>query len=49
MPIYPVGVLKSFGSPYCVKDYKAVNPNLGTLTDLKNLVNKAHEKTLRYY
>ena len=46
MPIYPVGSLKSFGSPYCVKDYTSVNPNFGTLADLKNLVNKAHEKNI---
>jgi len=25
MPIYPVGILKSVNSPYCVKDYKSVN------------------------
>jgi glycosidase len=46
MPIYPVGSLKSFGSPYCVKDYTAVNPNFGSLADLKNLVTKAHEKNI---
>ncbi len=46
MPIYPVGVLKSFGSPYCVKDYTAVNPSLGTLQELKTLVTKAHEKNI---
>ena len=42
MPIYPIGVLKSFGSPYCVKDYKSVNSSIGTLDDLRNLVAKAH-------
>lgn len=42
MPTYPVGVLKSINSPYCVKDYNGVNSNFGTLTDLRNLVAAAH-------
>ena len=49
LPIYPVGVLKSaggLGSPYAVKDYKAVNPEFGTLADLQNLVNTAHAKNM---
>jgi len=46
MPIYPVGVLKSFGSPYCVQNYNAVNPNFGTLIDLRNLVDAAHSRNI---
>jgi len=49
MPVYPVGVLKSaggLGSPYAVKDYKAVNPEFGTLEDLRSLVNAAHERNM---
>lgn len=46
MPIFPVGDLNSFGSPYCVKDYTAVNPALGTLTDLQNLVKEAHSRNI---
>jgi glycosidase len=45
MPIYPVGQLNSaggLGSPYAVKDYKAVNTEFGTLEDLRALVNEAH-------
>ena len=42
MPIYPVGVLKSVNSPYCVKDYKAVNAEFGTLTELRALIDGAH-------
>ena len=42
MPTYPVGVLKSINSPYCVQNYNGVNPNFGTLTDLRNLVAAAH-------
>ncbi len=42
MPIYPVGVLKSINSPYCVENYLAVNPEFGTLADLQALVAAAH-------
>lgn len=42
MPFYEHGSYKYIGSPYCVKDYKAVDPQLGTLDDMKALVNKAH-------
>ncbi|MDD4969342.1 MAG: alpha-amylase family glycosyl hydrolase [Paludibacter sp.] len=44
MPIYPVGTLKSINSPYCVKDYTAVNSGFGTLTDLRNLIDGAHTR-----
>lgn len=46
MPIYPVGVLKSINSPYCVKDYEAVNSEFGNLDDLRSLVDKAHQKNM---
>lgn len=42
MPIYPIGELNGVGSPYAVKNYKEVNPNFGTLDDLKTLVEEAH-------
>lgn len=44
MPIYPIGVTSSFGSPYCVKDYTSVRTSLGTLQDFKTLVTTAHQK-----
>ncbi len=44
MPIYPIGVLKSVNSPYCVKDYKAVNTEFGTLADLRLLIDGAHTR-----
>ncbi len=34
---------KYLGSPYAVSDYKKVNPDLGNLKDLQNLVKKAHQ------
>lgn len=42
MPIFEPGELKSVGSPYCIKDYKKINPAYGTDADLKSLVGKAH-------
>ena len=42
MPICEQGKEKAIGSPYCIKDFKKVHPQYGTLEDLKNLVNSAH-------
>ena len=46
MPIHPIGEKNrkgGRGSYYAVKDYRSVNPEFGTLEDLKALVNKAHD------
>src|SRR6185503_20238241 len=45
MPIHKIGEKNrkgTLGSPYSVKDYRAVNPELGTLADLKRFVDAAH-------
>lgn len=45
MPIHPIGEKNrkgGLGSPYSVRDYYAVNPDFGTLADLKSFVNAAH-------
>lgn len=42
MPIYPTGRERSVGSPYAIKDYRSVHPDYGNLTDLRELVDKAH-------
>jgi glycosidase len=47
MPINEPGVLNAIGSPYCVKDYKAVNSKYGTLEDFRNLVTAAHNKGMK--
>ncbi|MES2431416.1 MAG: alpha-amylase family glycosyl hydrolase [Bacteroidota bacterium] len=46
MPIYPVGVLKTSNSPYCIKDYRGINKEFGDLSDLRALVDSAHKKNL---
>ena len=46
MPVNPIGELNRkgpLGSPYAVRDYLAVNPELGTLDDLRHFVAAAHE------
>lgn len=46
MPIHEIGELNrkgTLGSPYSVKDYYSVNPEFGTLEDLKVFVARAHE------
>lgn len=47
MPLYPEGFTKAVGSPYCITDYKAVNPAYGSLDELKQLVNDAHSSNMR--
>ena len=46
LPIYPVGIIKTVYSPYCVRDYKGVNSEFGTLDELRNLVEEAHKRKM---
>lgn len=46
MPHYPVGKIKSVNSPYCIRNYTAVNEEFGTLSDLQSLVASAHSKQM---
>ncbi len=50
MPIHPIGEKDrkgSLGSYYSVKDYKAVNPEFGTMEDFKDLVYLAHQEDMK--
>ena len=50
MPVNPIGELNrkgTLGSYYSIKDYVAVNPEYGTLEDLKLLVDRAHEMDMK--
>ncbi len=46
MPIYPVGIVKTSNSPYCVRDYKGINSEFGNLTDLRAIVDGAHKRNM---
>lgn len=46
MPVHPIGVPNrkgKLGSYYSVQDYLGINPEFGTLEDLKSVIDKAHE------
>ncbi|MBC6696550.1 alpha-amylase family glycosyl hydrolase [Hymenobacter puniceus] len=50
MPIHPIGAVErkgTLGSQYAVQDYFGVNPEFGTLDDLRYLVQAAHALGLR--
>ena len=45
MPIHPIGEIKrkgSLGSPYAIRDYRAINPEFGTMADFTRLVDAIH-------
>ena len=46
MPIHEIGADQrkgTYGSPYAIKDYFSISPDLGTMDDFVSLVNKVHE------
>lgn len=46
MPIHEIGVLNrkgTYGSPYAIKDYFSISPDLGNMDDFVSLVNKVHK------
>ena len=50
MPIYPVGIANRkgpLGSPYAVRDYRAVNPAFGTAADFRALVRAVHARRMK--
>jgi glycosidase len=50
MPIHPVGLERrkgTLGSPYAVRDYYTVNPEFGTMSDFKRLVNEVHRHGMK--
>lgn len=50
MPIHPIGQVKKkgrVGSPYAVRDYLGINPDYGTMDDLRRLVREAHRLGLK--
>ena len=50
MPIHPIGKVArkgTLGSPYAISDYRAVNPEFGTLDNFKALVAEIHKKGMK--
>ncbi|MBR3038437.1 MAG: alpha-amylase [Clostridia bacterium] len=50
MPIHPIGTEKrkgSLGSPYAISDYRAINPEFGTMDDFTHLCDAAHALGLK--
>lgn len=50
MPIHPIGEEKrlgTLGSPYAIRDYRAVNPEYGTLEDFRQLVSEARKRGMK--
>ena len=47
MPIYPRG--GGINSPYAATDFQQVNPEYGTIADLKSFVEKAHELNMQVW
>lgn len=45
MPIHPIGEKSrkgTLGSPYAIRDYRAIDPELGTMEDFQTLVEEIH-------
>ncbi|WP_066529195.1 alpha-amylase family glycosyl hydrolase [Erythrobacter sp. CCH5-A1] len=50
MPVHPIGEVNrkgTLGSPYAVRDYRAVNPELGTEAEFRAFVDEAHRLGLK--
>jgi glycosidase len=50
MPIHPIGQKfkkGSIGSPYCVRDFYAINPDYGTADDFKRLLAESHNRNMK--
>lgn len=50
MPIHPIGVegrKGTMGSPYAIRDYRTVNPDMGTEDDLRHLVEAVHQRGMK--
>lgn len=50
LPIYPIGEEKrkgTLGSPYAIRNYREVNPELGTMEDFVHLVDAIHKRGMK--
>lgn len=50
LPIHPIGEKSRkgvLGSPYAIRDYRAVDPEYGTLDDFQHLVDSIHQRGMK--
>lgn len=50
MPFHPISYLNrkgTYGSPYAIADYYTVSEDLGTLADMKDLLNEIHQREMK--
>ena len=50
LPIHPIGVegkKGSLGCPYSIKDYRLINPDLGTMEDFQLLISEVHKRKMK--
>ena len=50
LPFYPIGEVNrkgSVGSPYAIKDFRKVDPEIGTLDEFKVLVKEIHKRDMK--
>lgn len=50
LPIHPIGTEKrkgTLGSPYAISDYRAINPEFGTMDDFTHFCDAAHAQGLK--
>lgn len=47
MPVCDPGELNAIGSPYCIRNFEALNPRYGNADDLKSLIADAHSRGMR--
>lgn len=50
LPVSPIGEINRkgvLGSPYSIKDYMKINPELGDINDFKELISATHQKGMK--
>ncbi len=50
LPIHPIGEKHrkgTMGSPYAIRDYRKISPDLGTMDDFNTLIDEAHQRGMK--
>lgn len=50
LPVHPIGIKNrkgTLGSPYSIKDYRAINEELGTMQDFQDLIDATHQHDMK--